>query len=195
MSDPYESWTRHALASDRVADAMSARLDMIPEVADALHVLNVAARRHLPILACGHGGSMAQASAFAAELVGRHARHRAPVNARALGVDSTVASSVVHDFGAGQVFSREVLAYGAEGGALLVLDPGGKSKAVLNAVHAAEVCRVRVVAVMGKAAPPEWEERAEVVVRVPAMEPALVRQGTQTVLHWWAAQIEEGLGV
>ena len=62
------------------------------------------------ILACGNGGSAADAQHFSAELVGRFERERPELAAVALSTDSSILTAVANDYGFEQVFARQVRA-------------------------------------------------------------------------------------
>src|SRR5947209_3791845 len=60
------------------------------------------------VLVAGNGGSAAEAQHFAAELVGRFKRERAPYPALALTTDSSILTAVANDYGYEHVFARQV---------------------------------------------------------------------------------------
>ena len=67
------------------------------------------------ILACGNGGSAADAQHFAAELVGRFERERPELPAIALTTDTSLLTAVANDYSFEQVFAKQVRALGAQG--------------------------------------------------------------------------------
>jgi len=95
-----------------------------------------ALRASKKILICGNGGSSAMASHFAAELVVRYRKNRAPLACIALN-DPAILTACANDFGYDWVFSRQVLAYGQGHDVLIALSTSGKSRNVLNAIEAA----------------------------------------------------------
>ncbi|MFL6655667.1 MAG: SIS domain-containing protein, partial [Sulfurifustis sp.] len=62
------------------------------------------------ILACGNGGSAADAQHFAAELVNRFERERPPLAAIALSTDTSGLTSIANDYAYQQVFSKPLRA-------------------------------------------------------------------------------------
>jgi D-sedoheptulose 7-phosphate isomerase len=102
------------------------------------------------ILACGNGGSAADAQHFAAELIGRFERERPGLAAIALTTDSSVLTSIANDYDYEQVFSRQVQALGQAGDVLLAISTSGDSKNVIAALHAARERDMQVVALTGK---------------------------------------------
>ena len=102
------------------------------------------------ILACGNGGSAADAQHFAAELVGRFERERPELAAIALSTDSSILTAIGNDYGFEQVFARQVRALGQPGDVLLAISSSGNSPNVIEAVRAAQERDMLVVALSGK---------------------------------------------
>lgn len=82
------------------------------------------------ILICGNGGSAAQASHFAAELVVRYAKTRRALPCIALTVDQAVITACANDLGYHTIFERQVEALGRPGDVLLCISTSGKSENV-----------------------------------------------------------------
>lgn len=101
------------------------------------------------VMACGNGGSAADAQHFAAELINRFEAERAPLAAVALTTDSSTLTSIANDYAYEQVFSRQVRALGRRGDALLAISTSGNSGNVVEAMRAARELGVRVIALTG----------------------------------------------
>jgi len=101
------------------------------------------------VLACGNGGSAADAQHFAAELINRFEIERAPLAAVALTTDSSTLTSIANDYAYEQVFSKQVRGIGRRGDALLAISTSGNSRNVLEAMRAAAELGLRVVAMTG----------------------------------------------
>lgn len=102
------------------------------------------------IMACGNGGSAADAQHFAAELINRFEMERPPLSAVALTTDSSTLTSIANDYAYGEVFSKQVRAIGRTGDVLLAITTSGNSDNVLEAVVAAHERDIAVVALTGK---------------------------------------------
>jgi len=102
------------------------------------------------ILACGNGGSAADAQHFAAEMIGRFERERPELPAISLATDTSILSAVANDYSFEQVFAKQVRALGAKGDALLALSTSGNSGNVVAAIVAAHEREMSVVALTGK---------------------------------------------
>lgn len=102
------------------------------------------------ILACGNGGSAADAQHFAAELVGRFEMERQGLAAIALSTDSSIMTAVANDYGFKLIFDKQVRALGQPGDVLLAISTSGNSANVIEAIRAAHDNDLHVVALTGK---------------------------------------------
>jgi D-sedoheptulose 7-phosphate isomerase len=101
------------------------------------------------VLACGNGGSAADAQHFAAELVNRFEAERPPLAAVALTTDSSNLTAIANDYAWEQVFAKQLRALGRRGDVLLAISTSGNSKNVLEALPVARDLGVRVIALTG----------------------------------------------
>ncbi|HUG59212.1 MAG TPA: phosphoheptose isomerase [Candidimonas sp.] len=102
------------------------------------------------ILACGNGGSAADAQHFIAELVGRFERDRLPLGGIALNTDTSILTAVGNDYGFDAIFERQVAALGQPGDVLVAISTSGNSPNVIRAIEAAHDRDVHVIALTGK---------------------------------------------
>lgn len=102
------------------------------------------------ILACGNGGSAADAQHFSAELLNRFEMERPPLAAIALTTDSSTLTSIGNDYHFDQVFSKQVMGLGRPGDVLLAISTSGNSPNVLQAIEAAHARGMKIVALTGK---------------------------------------------
>lgn len=96
------------------------------------------------VLACGNGGSAAEASHLVAEFLCKVRRPRAPLPAISLN-DVAVITAIGNDYGFEHIFSRQVLALGNRGDVLVALSTSGNSKNVLKAISAAKSLGLKVI--------------------------------------------------
>ena len=101
------------------------------------------------VMACGNGGSAADAQHFAAELVNRFERERPPLAAVALTTDTSTLTSIANDYAYVQVFAKQLRALGRRGDALLAISTSGNSANVIEAMGVAAQLGIRVVALTG----------------------------------------------
>jgi D-sedoheptulose 7-phosphate isomerase len=102
------------------------------------------------VLACGNGGSAADAQHFAAELVNRFEVERPPLAALALTTDSSILTSIANDYEYDQVFSKQVRALGHSGDVLLAISTSGNSRSVIEAMLAAHERQMTVIGLTGR---------------------------------------------
>ena len=119
-------------------------------VAAAIETLTQSLLNGGKILACGNGGSAADAQHFAAELVGRFEAERGELAAIALTTDSSILTAVANDYAFSQIFARQVRALGHAGDVLLAISTSGNSGNVIEAISAAQELDMRVVALTGR---------------------------------------------
>jgi D-sedoheptulose 7-phosphate isomerase len=128
----------------RMAETMPA------EIAKAGTALANALKSGKKALACGNGGSAADSQHFAAEIVGRFERERPGMPAIALTVDTSALTAIANDYDFDRVFSRQVEALGQPGDVLLGISTSGNSKNVIEAIKAAHVRGMGVIALTGR---------------------------------------------
>ncbi|MCB1963875.1 MAG: phosphoheptose isomerase [Rhodocyclaceae bacterium] len=137
------------------------------------------------ILACGNGGSAADAQHFAAELVNRFELERPPLAAVALTTDSSTLTSIANDYHYDQVFSKQVSALGHPGDVLLAISTSGNSPNVIEAIKVAHEREMHVVALTGKGGGPMAALLGpdDVHVCVPAERTARIQEVHLLALH------------
>ena len=101
------------------------------------------------IMACGNGGSAADAQHFAAELLNRFEMERPPLAAIALTTDSSTLTSIANDYHYNEVFSKQVRGLGHSRDVLLAISTSGNSANVIEAIKAAHEREMAVVALTG----------------------------------------------
>ena len=119
-------------------------------IADAAQALVTCLTNDGKILACGNGGSAADAQHFAAELINRFEIERPALAAIALTTDSSVLTSIANDYDYNQIFSRQVRGLGMANDVLIAISTSGNSINVVEAIHAAHQRDMRVIAITGR---------------------------------------------
>ena len=126
---------------------------LAPEVARAAAVLSDCLLADGKLLACGNGGSAADAQHFAAEMVGRFERERPELPAIALTVDTSIITAIANDYSYDQIFAKQVRALGAKGDVLLAISTSGNSGNVIAATTLAELPDVEIASSTSPEAP------------------------------------------
>ncbi|MFQ5582549.1 MAG: SIS domain-containing protein [Mariprofundaceae bacterium] len=102
------------------------------------------------VLACGNGGSAADAQHFAGELVNRFEMNRPGLAAIAMTHDASVITSIANDLAFDEIFSRQVEALGRPGDLLLAISTSGTSANIIAAADAAETVGMHTIALTGR---------------------------------------------
>jgi glycosyltransferase involved in cell wall biosynthesis/phosphoheptose isomerase len=134
------------------------------------------------LLAVGNGGSAAQAQHLTAELVGRYQSERQPLSAICLHADTSSLTAIGNDYGAEEMFARQVRAHGRPGDVLLAMSTSGRSPNVVGAVHAARACGIEAWALTGPA-PNPLAGLCDAAVSFDCAMPATVQELHQVALH------------
>ena len=119
-------------------------------IADAVQALIACVTNGGKVLACGNGGSAADAQHFAAEFIGRFERERPELAAVALTTDTSVLTAIANDYEFSQVFAKQVRGLGAAGDVLLAISSSGNSPSIVQAVTAAHERDMTVIALTGR---------------------------------------------
>ncbi len=137
------------------------------------------------ILACGNGGSAADAQHFSAELLNRFEVERPGLAAMALTTDSSTLTSIANDYDYKLVFSKQVRALGHAGDVLLAISTSGNSPNVIAAIEAAHECDMQVVALTGRNGGKMGEllKAEDVHICVPATSTARIQEVHLLTLH------------
>ena len=135
------------------ADSARLKLDAVnllaAPIARGIELMAATLRAGGKIFACGNGGSAADAQHFAAELVNRFERERAPLAGLALTTDTSALTSIANDYSYEQVFAKQLRALGRKGDLLLAISTSGNSANVVAAMRAARELGLRIVALTG----------------------------------------------
>ena len=137
------------------------------------------------ILACGNGGSAADAQHFASEMVNRFEHERPGLAAIALTTDTSTLTSIANDYAYDQVFARQVKALGQPGDLLLAISTSGNSPSVLQAVEAAHGRSMQVIALTGRngGSLAEQMQDDDVFLCVPAESTARIQEVHLLIIH------------
>jgi phosphoheptose isomerase len=144
------------------------------------------------LLAAGNGGSAAQAQHLTAELVGRYRDDRRPMSAIALHAETSSFTAIVNDYGAADVFARQVRAHGRPGDVLVVLSTSGRSPNVVAAARAATDVGLRSWAMTGPL-PNPLAAASDEVLAVDAPATATVQELHLVAIHLVCAAMDVAL--
>ena len=154
-------------------------------IADAVGALVDCITAGGKVLACGNGGSAADAQHFAAEFVGRFERERPGLAAIALTTDTSLMTAIANDYDFNVIFSKQVQALGQPGDVLLAISTTGNSANVVAAIEAARTKEMIVIALTGHKGGKMRELLIEtdVLICVPHERTARIQEVHLLVLH------------
>jgi D-sedoheptulose 7-phosphate isomerase len=170
-------------------DSAQTKLDavdtMAAPIAGAIEAMTSCLINGGKILACGNGGSAADAQHFAAELIGRFEAERQELAAIALTTDSSILTAVANDYSFNQVFARQVRGLGHAGDVLLAISTSGNSGNVIEAIRAAHEADMRVIALTGRGGGQIGEMLTEddIDLCVPAARTARIQETHLVAIH------------
>ena len=142
------------------------------------------------VVACGNGGSAADAQHIVAELVGRLELPRRPALAAvALTTNASVLTAIGNDFGFDQVFARQIEACVERGDVVVALSTSGNSPNVLVAVRRAKALGAATIGLTG-ASGGALSEAVDLALLVPSDSPQRVQEAHLTVGHIVCAIVE-----
>ncbi|MBV8656229.1 MAG: phosphoheptose isomerase [Burkholderiales bacterium] len=158
---------------------------LTPHAAGAGERLVAALMADCKILACGNGGSAAEAQHFVSEMVGRFEKERPGLAALSLNTDAAVLTAVANDYDYDLIFSKQIRALGQPGDVLVVLTTSGNSVNVVEAVHAAHERQMTVVALTGRDGGKVGELLAgdDIHLNVPSQRTARIQEAHLLLLH------------
>ncbi len=164
-------------------------------IAQAISALMVCITNGGKILACGNGGSAADAQHLAAELVGRFERERPELPAVALTTDSSILTAIGNDYDFSQIFAKQVRALGQPGDVLVAISTSGNSANVVKAIEAAHQREMVVLALTGKGggAIGQMLKETDVSMCVPHDVTARIQEVHLLVLHCLCDGVDIGL--
>ena len=190
-------------AEDRVRSQFEASISvkreaagpLAPAVARAAAVMTDCLLRNGKILACGNGGSAADAQHFSSEMLNRFEMERPGLPAVALTTDTSTLTSIANDYSYSEVFAKQVRALGQPVDVLLAISTSGNSENITLAVNAAHERDMRVVALSGR----QGGDLAgllsgpDVEIRVPADSTARIQEVHLLVVHCLCDLIDHNL--
>jgi D-sedoheptulose 7-phosphate isomerase len=134
---------------ESIEEKKKAQAALVASIAEAIQTMVTSLQSGNKILACGNGGSAADAQHFSAELLNRFERERHPLAALALTTDTSTLTSIGNDYDFAQIFSKQIKGLGQEGDVLLAISTSGNSANVIDAVNVAQEKKMRVIGLTG----------------------------------------------
>ncbi|HYB32732.1 MAG TPA: SIS domain-containing protein [Steroidobacteraceae bacterium] len=182
----HEIFAEHAAVAARAAQELPPLLErIVSAVHDCL-------RGGGKILACGNGGSAADAQHLVAELVGRFGEERRALAAIALTGDAATLTALGNDYGYERVFARQLEALARAGDLLFAISTSGNSANVVRAAQTAHGLGCTVVALTG-AADGQLAAHADLLLQAPSQVVARIQEIHALCIHAVVATLDARL--
>jgi phosphoheptose isomerase len=102
------------------------------------------------VLACGNGGSAADAADFCTEFACRFVEDRRPYPAMNLSQGGSLITATGNDYSFEEIFARQIQAFGNSGDVLIAISTSGKSKNIRRAIEEARNRKLKTIALLGR---------------------------------------------
>jgi len=178
--------------SIRVKEKILADNSILEKIEEAAEIAAAALKNGKKLLACGNGGSAADAQHIVAELVVKFSKERRALPALALLQDPSTVSAASNDMGYEHVFERQIEAHGHSGDVLLAISTSGKSPNVNLAVKRAHSIGMKIIYLAGASEPPV-AKLCDVVINVPSKSTPRIQESHITIGHIIVELIEKKL--
>ena len=188
MSSAYQNTITESIA------ALELLRELEPEFETAVSMLSGCLGSGGKILACGNGGSAADASHFMTELLCRFCDDRRSLPGISLTNDGSFLTATCNDYGFEHVFARQVEGLGNAGDVLVGISTSGNSPNVLAALEAANGMGLQTIALLGRDGGPT-RGVADLDVIVPHDTTARIQEAHQVLIHLFCSGIENRLGL
>ena len=120
------------------------------EIAQAANLLVEGLTGKKKVLACGNGGSAADAADFTTEFACRFVEDRRPYPALNLAQGGSLLTATANDYGFNEIFARQIRAFASAGDVLVAITTSGKSKNIRRALEEAKSSRLKSIALLGR---------------------------------------------
>lgn len=161
-------------------------LDVLaPVIARAAEIVSNSLLNDHKIMACGNGGSAADAQHFSAEMLNRFEMERPGLPAIALTTDSSTLTSIANDYQYAEIYSKQIRALGHPGDVLIAISTSGESHNIIHAIDAAHDRGVIVIALTGREGGQiaDLINESDVEIRVPTWSTARIQEVHIMVIH------------
>ncbi|MDP9186170.1 MAG: SIS domain-containing protein [Verrucomicrobiota bacterium] len=131
-------------------ETLQSIVDLESQVTKAAELILNCLTNDKKVLACGNGGSAADAADFCTELACRFVEDRRPYPAMNLAPGGSLITAIGNDYGFEEIFARQVRAFGNTGDALIAISTSGRSKNIRRAIEEARDHKLKTIALLGR---------------------------------------------
>jgi len=180
---------------DAVQESVTTLQGLVPlaePFARAVVIMAVSLKAGGKVLACGNGGSAADAAHFTTELLCRYIGDRPALSAIALTNDGSFLTAAANDYGYDYVFARQVEGLGKEGDVLVGISTSGNSESVNAALRTARERGLKTVSLLGRDGGAA-RGLADVDLIVPGTATARIQEAHKVIIHAFCQAVENEL--
>jgi phosphoheptose isomerase len=185
----------HQVISANIAEATAVLQQLAglePQIEAASGIIADALLSGHKLLACGNGGSAADASHLTTEYVSRFNRERRPYPAISLATHGGDLTAIGNDYSFADLFARQVRAFGTPGDVLAAFTTSGVSENVVRALKTAKELNLKTIAFLGRDGG-QCAGLADVELLVRGTLTARIQEGHKFLLHTICELVEERL--
>ncbi|HCU89523.1 MAG TPA: phosphoheptose isomerase [Gammaproteobacteria bacterium] len=166
-----------------------------PKIVEAADSVLACLMANNKLMACGNGGSAADAQHLSSEMLNRFERERPGLAAIALTTDASTITSVANDYQFADVFSRQIRALGRPGDVVMAFSTSGQSNNIVSAIDAAHDQDARVVLVSGRdgGEAAKTLSKEDIEIRVPSASTARIQEVHIMIVHCICDLIDDHL--
>jgi phosphoheptose isomerase len=144
------------------------------------------------LLACGNGGSAADAADFCTEFACRFMGDRRPYPAINLSQGGSLVTATGNDYGFEEIFARQVAAFGKSGDTLVAITTSGQSSNVRRALEEGRARKLNTIALLGRDGG-SCRDVADIDLIVAGHSTARIQEAHKFILHVLCETIEPTL--
>jgi D-sedoheptulose 7-phosphate isomerase len=132
------------------SESLRSLAELDAQIAQAADLIVACLTNENKLLACGNGGSAADAADFCTEFACRFVQDRRPYPALNLAQGGSLLTATGNDYGFDEIFARQVVAYGVENDLLVCLTTSGKSRNIRRALEEGKKRKLKTIALLGR---------------------------------------------
>ena len=191
-SDPAEDLVARRLDEAAESAAAVASSDLGPRITAAGRAMADACSQGHKVIFMGNGGSAAEATHLAGELVGRFLADRDPVPALALSDNASSLTAIANDYSYEATFARQVRAFVVPGDVVVALSTSGTSPNVISGLEVAREMGAVTIALTGESGGGMARQCDHLLV-VPSRETPRIQEGHAIIGHTLCEIVERAV--
>src|SRR5438552_6714591 len=167
-------------------------VDLESQIAKAADLIADCLTNEKKVLACGNGGSAADAADFCTEFACRFLEDRRPYPAINLSQGGSLITATGNDYGFEEIFARQVAAFGKTGDVVIAISTSGKSANIRRALEEAKTHGLTMIALLARDGG-SAKDIADIDLVVPADSTARIQEAHKFLLHVLCEIVESRL--